>query len=237
MFAYSYDDLDRDQLETFIDFVLRPLDCGSIHTPSPHYKATIDPKTDEMLEILINWLEAVIYAFELIEGRKQKANIFALEKNPDTAWKENKTNFDMFALRKMMMIITDLRRCEPNGIIERCLLKESKGRPKDTQRITRLKDEVGRVYNYLRSNEVTSEDACSAINTSLQQFKFPLMSNDSIRRRASNNKASPMYLFDKDDIEFEIERDNNESTLDLKSSKELQVMMSTVLLMQFDPDL
>ncbi len=235
MFAYSYDDLDREQLETFIDFILSPLDGNSILSPSRKFKTTKDPNADEMLELLIHWLDSVVYALELIEGREQKANIFELEKKPVSVWKTQNTNFNFSELSKLRIILEDLRRYEPNSVIERCLVKESKGRPKDTQKITRLKDEVGRVYNYLRSNEVTSEDACSAINISLQQFKFPLMSNDSIRRRASNNKALPKYLFDKDDIE--LEDDNIESNLDLKSSKELQTMMSTVLLMQFVSDL
>jgi len=195
MYAYGYQDLEREQLEDFIDQILSPLDLDHVHKPNRRYELTDDPGTDELLEVAINWLDSVIFALELIDGRKEKANIFDLEKNPKSGWKRKQTHFDFGLLRKLRNLLVDLRKCEQNSIIARSMHKHQ-GRPKDNHRIERLKNEVGRIYYYFRTKGANSKDACDAINAALKFWQMPMMSNDSIRKRASYNKAPPTSLLE-----------------------------------------
>lgn len=238
MYAYGYQDLDREQLEDFVDLILSPLDHDHAHKPDRRYMLTDDPSTDELLEVAIKWLDSVIFAMELIDGRKEKANIFDLEKDPRSAWKNKQTHFNLPLLDELRSLLEDLRKCEQNRIIARSIHKQQ-GRPRDNHRIERLKNEVGRVYHHFRIKGANSKDACDAINSALKYLKMPLMSNDSIRKRASYNKASPTFLLDEEFSDEHHRNDShqlNEGSTEPKITKEMQELLSIFLLQKIALD-
>lgn len=233
---YKVQDLEKEQLENIVELIQGP-EC----IESSRYDQTEDHEGDKILDSLILWVDRIINEIAEMHSLDEKPDIYWSQRGefpPMTRAKQfDGVCYNLFALSE---ILVDLRCCSTNRYINRSLINRHRGRRSDHPNYKLLKDEVGKVYNLLRLFGVSSGDACDSINCALQISGIPLMSNDNIRRRASNNKSFPCSrrIFQDKDSEDEYGLNlTGEQLIYLNSSKELQKAIAIIALEEFILDM
>ncbi len=144
---------------------------------------------------MIDWLDSFIFALELLDTDEEESDLLWSNQRdfPGNVNQNEDLHIGPSALKKLSDILTDLRYCNRNTILDRSL-KNKKGRPKDNKRSESVKNEAARLYKYLRDCGNTVSDSCEIINATLQYLEQPIMTVDVIRKRSYKVPGYPNAL-------------------------------------------